>query len=87
MKNKNQMDIKVRFGIGIRKRRYELGISQEELANRSGLHRTCIGDIERGVTESFAREHREAGECSGDFYIGFSKKWTILVDLPRLSYR
>lgn len=48
MKNKNKLDIKVRFGMGIRKRRYELGISQEVLANRSGLHRTYIGDIERG---------------------------------------
>lgn len=41
-------DIKKRFGRAIRQRRYELGISQEELSFRAGLHRTYISDIERG---------------------------------------
>ncbi len=36
------------LGMCIRQRRNELGISQEELAHRAGLHRTYIGDIERG---------------------------------------
>ena len=30
-------------------RREKLGISQEELAHRAGLHRTYISDIERGA--------------------------------------
>ena len=30
-------------------RRESLGISQEELAHRAGLHRTYISDIERGA--------------------------------------
>ena len=30
-------------------RREKLGISQEELASRAGLHRTYISDIERGA--------------------------------------
>lgn len=42
-------DIKHRFGRAIKKRRSELGISQEELAERSNLHRTYIADIERGT--------------------------------------
>ncbi|OGX38135.1 MAG: transcriptional regulator [Omnitrophica WOR_2 bacterium RIFCSPHIGHO2_02_FULL_68_15] len=42
-------DIKRRFGMSVRQRRRELGISQEELAERAGLHRTYIGDIERGL--------------------------------------
>jgi transcriptional regulator with XRE-family HTH domain len=36
------------FGSKIRDHRIKLGISQEELAFRSGLHRTYIGGIERG---------------------------------------
>ncbi len=36
------------FGMRVRHRRRELGISQEELAHRAGLHRSYIGDIERG---------------------------------------
>ena len=36
------------FGANIRRLREALGISQEELAHRAGLHRTYIGGIERG---------------------------------------
>ena len=32
----------------MKKRRYEIGISQEALAERAGLHRTYVADIERG---------------------------------------
>jgi transcriptional regulator with XRE-family HTH domain len=42
-------DSKSRFGLAIKQRRHELGISQEGLAERAGLHRTYIGDIERGA--------------------------------------
>jgi transcriptional regulator with XRE-family HTH domain len=42
-------DIRVRFGTAVRKRRHELGISQEELAGRADLHRTYVADIERGT--------------------------------------
>jgi transcriptional regulator with XRE-family HTH domain len=37
-----------RFGTRVRRERERLGISQEDLADRSGLHRTYIGGIERG---------------------------------------
>src|SRR5437763_13078473 len=42
-------DIKNRFGTAIRSRRKRLGILQEELAGRAGLHRTYVADIERGA--------------------------------------
>ena len=36
------------FGAGVRKERERIGISQEELAYRAGLHRTYLGSVERG---------------------------------------
>ena len=36
------------FGKVVRRRRERLGISQEELAHKAGLHRTYIGMLERG---------------------------------------
>ena len=42
-------DLQYRFGSVIRDCRHRLGISQEELGWRAGLHRTYITDIERGV--------------------------------------
>lgn len=42
-------DVKKFFGAAVRLRRDHLGISQEELAGRAGLHRTYISDVERGA--------------------------------------
>lgn len=36
------------LGLTIRESRHEMGLSQEELADLIGLHRTYIGGIERG---------------------------------------
>jgi transcriptional regulator with XRE-family HTH domain len=36
------------LGKTIRGRRMELGLSQEELAERANLHRTYVGGVERG---------------------------------------
>ncbi|TDE13567.1 helix-turn-helix domain-containing protein [Jiangella asiatica] len=36
------------FGRRVRELRKELGLSQEELADRADLHRTYVGSIERG---------------------------------------
>ena len=40
------MDIVKVFGQNVKKYRQELGISQEELADRSNLHRTYISAVE-----------------------------------------
>ena len=42
-------DILARFGQAVRRRRMEMDLSQETLAERADLHRTYIADIERGV--------------------------------------
>jgi transcriptional regulator with XRE-family HTH domain len=36
-----------KFGQKVREERHRLGLSQEELASRAGVHRTYIGMIER----------------------------------------
>jgi transcriptional regulator with XRE-family HTH domain len=36
------------FGRAVREARAQRGISQEELADRSGMHRTYVGGVERG---------------------------------------
>lgn len=48
MSDDNTTSILIRFGNALKKRRLELGISQEELADRAKLHRTYVGDVERG---------------------------------------
>lgn len=41
-------ELERQFGLRVRARRRELGMSQEKLAEISGLHRTYIGSLERG---------------------------------------
>lgn len=43
------MEICKEFGKNVKKYRKALGISQEELADLSGLHRTYISNVERGL--------------------------------------
>ena len=47
-KRKSVPDIRERFGDAVRGRREELGLTQEEFAERAHIHRTYLSDIERG---------------------------------------
>lgn len=40
-------EVLIKFGKKVREERARLGLSQEELAGRAGVHRTYIGMIER----------------------------------------
>lgn len=41
-------ELKLLLGSAIKEKRSALGISQEELASRAGLHRTYVSEVERG---------------------------------------
>jgi transcriptional regulator with XRE-family HTH domain len=47
-KRRARGDIRERFGDAVRGRREELGLTQEDLAERAGIHRTYLSDVERG---------------------------------------
>jgi transcriptional regulator with XRE-family HTH domain len=36
------------FGVVLRQRREKLGLSQEDFADKAGIHRTYVSSIERG---------------------------------------
>lgn len=43
------MDIRRRLGSNVKRLRLEQGWSQEEFADRAGIHRTYVSDIERAA--------------------------------------
>ena len=43
------MDIRRQLGLNVQKLRHDKGWSQEDLAFESGLHRTYVSGIERGI--------------------------------------
>ena len=62
------------FGMNVRRRRKELGISQERFAELCGLHRTYISDLERFQRNiSINNIERIASALGVDAYILFMK--------------
>ena len=45
---RRQGDIRERFGFAVKTRREELGLTQEDLADKARIHRTYLSDVERG---------------------------------------
>lgn len=64
-KRRARPDIRERFGDAVRTRREELGLTQEDLADKAGIHRTYVSDIERGSRNvSLVNIERLAGALS-----------------------
>jgi DNA-binding XRE family transcriptional regulator len=65
--NKKRTKVRIDFGRRVRQRRHQLELSQEALAERSGLHPTYVGSVERGE-RNIALENiiilAQALECS-----------------------
>jgi transcriptional regulator with XRE-family HTH domain len=48
-KRRSTADIRERFGYAVKLRREELGLTQEDLADKASIHRTYLSDVERGT--------------------------------------
>jgi transcriptional regulator with XRE-family HTH domain len=48
-KRRARADVRERFGYAVKVRRDELGLTQEDLAHRTNIHRTYLSDVERGT--------------------------------------
>jgi transcriptional regulator with XRE-family HTH domain len=48
-KRRSAPDIRERFGTAVKFRREELGLTQEDLAEKALIHRTYLSDVERGT--------------------------------------
>lgn len=68
--------VKSRFGIRLRQLREERGYSQEELAERAGLHRNYVGGVERGernvALENIVKLAKALSVTPADLFADFS---------------
>jgi transcriptional regulator with XRE-family HTH domain len=48
MRKRGKPDVREHFGFAVKLRREELRMTQEALADRAGIHRTYLSDVERG---------------------------------------
>ena len=61
-------EVLIRFGNKVREQRLLLGLSQEELAGRAGVHRTYVGMIERAEKNITLTNVRKNCESVETFY-------------------
>lgn len=80
------LPITASLGASVRSRRFRLGISQEELAERAGLHRTYIAGIEggrRNITLKSIQKLAQALETSVGALLAESDN-SLRKDIPSL---
>jgi transcriptional regulator with XRE-family HTH domain len=65
--NRKKTPIRKAFGLKVRMRRFEMGMTQEQLAEKADMHPTYVGSVERGE-RNISLENivalAEALECS-----------------------
>lgn len=68
-------EILIKFGKKVHGERTRLGLSQEKLAGRAGVHRTYIGMIERAekniTLENIQKVCKALNLKIGDFFVDF----------------
>ena len=55
--------IEILFGNAVRKRRQEIGLSQEDFADKAGIHRTYVSSIELGKVQVSIRIAAQLAEA------------------------
>ena len=74
-------DLRPALGARIKELRRELGISQEELASRAGLHWTYLSDLERGrqtpTLDVVNRLARALGVTLAKFFSPFDEPYRV----------
>jgi len=68
-------EVLMKFGKRVREERTKLGLSQEKLASRAGVHRTYIGMIERAekniTLENIQKVCKALNLRIGNFFVDF----------------
>ncbi len=72
--------IEVLFGKAVRRRRHDLGLSQEDFADKAGIHRTYVSSIELGKVQISIRI---AHQLAVALEIPLSKLWQDVERAPR----
>ncbi len=74
-KEENREDLLVRFGLYLRSKREELGITSAELARRAGIDRGNYANIESGLKDiqlsTIKKLCKGFGLSSSEFFDGF----------------
>jgi transcriptional regulator with XRE-family HTH domain len=63
--NRRSNDVKAAFGAAMRKFRLKAGLSQEKLAELADIHRTYVGDVERGTRNIALENMRRISDALG----------------------